>query len=68
MPIDDKFVDLSGKRIDINKVRNPKLARVMRERACEGEGFIFLHSDDTSYTEHSEYADYHDYGSEYGSS
>ena len=66
MTIDKKcVVEFKGRRIDPDKISNPKLAKVFRERVHDGEQFLFNYGDsehtdrkyDDVHSEHSEYGD-----------
>jgi hypothetical protein len=50
-----RIATIQGLQVDLDKVQNPKLRRVV-----EGRGFMFSYSDHNEYTEHKPYHEYHD--------
>lgn len=65
MTIEEKIIGFRGRCIDLNKISNPKLAKVFRERIHDGERFLFNYGDHTDYNEgygdHKEYSDHSEY-------
>ena len=62
MTIDEKVIEFKGKRIDLTKIKNPRLKKVFRTRVHNGEKFLFWYNDHTDrsrrYEEHSDHSDY----------
>lgn len=62
-------IELNGRRIDINKITNPKLRRVFKDRVHDSTRFLFNYSDGHTehhdkakkYSDYKDYSDYNDY-------
>ena len=72
-----KVIEVNGRKVDLARICNEKLARVFRERVHDGENFLFWHNDyKEEHTDHKkpkygdrahfEYGDHVDHSEDYG--
>ena len=64
MSVEEKVIELRSKKINLDKLENPKLARVFQERVHNGEEFMFFYSDHTDHSIGNDYSDYSDHYSD----